>query len=221
MTNENQKKRVACFVDGFNLYHAIDELRDSKNRPLNYLKWINIRNLATRLIPSSTEEITEVFYFSARATWLPDAVARHDLYLAALESVGVTLCLGNFKRKTRSCKNCGAKWDAHEEKESDVNLALFLLNESWKNNFDKAIIMTADTDLVPVIKMVRSQFPEKIIVSAIPEKRFGNALDLRNNCHISQRIKLHHLESSLLPERLTSTSGDEILRPQKYLPPVK
>lgn len=220
MTEEKKKLRVACFVDGFNLYHAIDELRDSRNKPMNYLKWVNLWALAEKLIRPTHEEVVAVSYFSARATWLPDSVARHDLYLAALQTAGVNLCMGNFKKKKRSCKNCGAKWDGHEEKESDVSLALALLNESWLDSFDKAIVMTADTDIVPVIKMVKSQFPGKTIVSAIPERRFGNALELRQNCDSAQRIKQQHIETSLFPERIQLDGGGEIVRPGKYAPPM-
>ncbi|MEQ6289635.1 NYN domain-containing protein [Vogesella sp. GCM10023246] len=220
MTEEKKKSRVACFVDGFNLYHAIDELRDARNKPLNHLKWVNLWALTERLIQQSNEEVVAVYYFSARATWLPDSVARHDLYLQALGSVGVNLCMGNFKKKKRSCKNCGATWDGHEEKESDVSLALALLNESWKDSFDKAIVMTADTDIVPVIKMVKSQFPGKTIVSAIPERRFGNALELRQNCDSAQRIKQQHIETSLFPEKISIGGGTEVVRPVKYAPPV-
>jgi hypothetical protein len=56
--------RVACYVDGFNLYHAIHEL----NKP--HLKWLDIRALAASLCREG-ETLTKVAYFSAYPTWLP------------------------------------------------------------------------------------------------------------------------------------------------------
>lgn len=221
MPNENPRLRVACFVDGFNLYHAIDELRDNRDRPLNFLKWVNLRSLAEKLIVPSKEVITDVYYFSAIADWLPEASARHGVYLKALESVNVHLRLGNFKRKHRKCKNCGDTWIGHEEKESDVNLALQMLNEAWIGSFDKAIVMTADTDIVPAIKMIRERFPEKNIVSAIPEKRFGNALELQQACTSAQRIKQQQIETSLFPASIQLADGTMLSRPPKYTPPMR
>ncbi|MCP1290895.1 NYN domain-containing protein [Chromobacterium sp. S0633] len=220
MTDIVPKKRVACFIDGFNLYHAVDELTDRRTRKrMNHLKWLDLKRLAGCFIQPSIEEVTAVYYYSALATWLPDAQSRHEVYLKALESTGVTIRLGKFKKKDRRCNSCGVTWVGHEEKESDVNLALELLNESWRDSFDKAIIMTADTDLVPVIKMVRAQFAHKEIVAAIPEGRYGNALDLRHNSSLSQRIKQHHIEACLFGASFTAVDGSVHPRPHKYHPP--
>jgi hypothetical protein len=40
----NNKKKIAVYVDGFNLYHGIKNL----NKP--YLKWLNLRSLAEKFI---------------------------------------------------------------------------------------------------------------------------------------------------------------------------
>lgn len=41
-----QAKRVAFYVDGYNLYHSINNI--VKNNPgLNYLKWLDLRKLFT------------------------------------------------------------------------------------------------------------------------------------------------------------------------------
>ena len=135
-----QSTRVAMFVDGFNLYHAIDDL-NKKSIHKHHLKWLDLHKLAHAFIKSSTEQVVGVHYFSAYATWLPEAYARHKAYVSALEAVSVKVKLGQFKQKDRSCKKCGASWKGHEEKESDVNFAVELLNRAWKNEFDRAIIV--------------------------------------------------------------------------------
>ena len=50
--------RIIAYVDGFNLYHAIDNL----NRPA--LKWLDLNALITSLARAG-ETVTEVNYFSA------------------------------------------------------------------------------------------------------------------------------------------------------------
>lgn len=54
-----EPRRVACFIDGFNLYHAIADLRQS------YLKWIDLWALASRVVKPQSEALVAVYYFSA------------------------------------------------------------------------------------------------------------------------------------------------------------
>ena len=212
-------QRVACFIDGFNLYHAIDELNQFNRGNSHHLKWLDLKKMATALIRPSKEEISAVYYFSAYAFWLPDKEARHREYVAALQASGVTVKLGEFKNNYRSCKRCSSKWTEHEEKQTDVNLALELLNRAWLKEFDKAIVITADTDIVPVLEMIKRDHSSLELVAAIPQGRYGNAIALRNACHSSVRIKETHLSSSLLPEFVYHEGQLVATRPPRYEPP--
>jgi hypothetical protein len=91
--------RAALYVDGFNLYHAIDDLNDDR------LKWLSLHDLGQTIIRRKTETLGAILYFSAYAHFRsardPSVVARHRRYVAALESTGVEVLLGNFKRKER------------------------------------------------------------------------------------------------------------------------
>ena len=51
-------KRSAFYIDGLNLYHAIDNL----NQP--HLKWLCLTTLADTIIPSRDEDVTKINYFS-------------------------------------------------------------------------------------------------------------------------------------------------------------
>ena len=108
--------RIISYIDGFNLYHAIDNLK----RPA--LKWLDLWSL-TNSLARSGETVSEVNYFSAYATWRPDAYKRHIEYVKALEHAGVKCIMGHFKSKNRTCLSCGATWTQHEEKETDVHIA--------------------------------------------------------------------------------------------------
>lgn len=115
-----QRKRVISFIDGFNLYHALDNLE----RP--ELKWLNLMTLCQMFLKSYSEELVGVFYFSAYADHMPEpAQKRQKSYVRALELKGVKTILGHFKKKNRRCPDCHHRWIGHEEKETDVNIALF------------------------------------------------------------------------------------------------
>jgi len=115
--------RVCFYIDGFNLYHKIAELPD-KSAPDKSLRWLNLYALAEKLRFRPDEQIEKVYYFSAYADWLPASKQRHKAYVRALEYSGVEVILGKFKLKAPRCNKCHKIYQTHEEKESDVNLAL-------------------------------------------------------------------------------------------------
>ena len=77
-SNSQQKVRISAFIDGFNLYHAIDDL------DRNELKWLNLRTLLEEFIDKKTQVLGDVYYFSAYADWHPDKRRRHMAYVRAL-----------------------------------------------------------------------------------------------------------------------------------------
>jgi hypothetical protein len=117
------KIRVACYVDGFNIYHAIDDMSRAQRGALNHLKWLDLRSLMERFSDPNVHDIGEINYFSAYMKWRADREARHKEYVKALVSRGVKPIMGRFKEKDAYCKNCKSVYKAREEKESDVNIA--------------------------------------------------------------------------------------------------
>ncbi len=61
--------RVISFIDGFNLYHAISSL----HRP--ELKWVDVRTLSKAFLRPVSENLLNVFYFSAYADHVATSVA--------------------------------------------------------------------------------------------------------------------------------------------------
>jgi hypothetical protein len=110
---------------------------------------------------------------------------------------------------------------AHEEKESDVNLAIHLLHEAYCNSYDVALLLTADSDLAPAVRLVCSTFPEKRIRILAPPNR-PHSKELVASAGGPKRcskIKRVHLERALLPETLRDVGGKILARrPSKYAP---
>lgn len=166
--------RVIIYIDGFNLFHAIDEIGDPD------IKWINLYDLSSQIIrPQFGEELVSVKYFTAYATWKQQAYRRHERYVKSLEDTGVTTILGKFKRKNVRCKaSCGQIFSTHEEKETDVNIGIHLVADAICDRFDRAIIISADTDMAPAIAFARREAPNKKIDAVAPPRRKGRARDL-------------------------------------------
>ncbi len=198
--------RVNVYIDGFNLYHAIDDLNDET------LKWLDVWKLSEAVLKTG-QVLHEVKYFSAYATWRPDSYKRHRDYVAAIESTGVTTIMGRFKEKKLKCKaTCGEVYTTHEEKETDVNIGAHLIADALQNKFDTALIISADTDLAAVILLAKSLVgTNKHVCAVAPTGRFARSRELK---HIFEITK-GKLRASLLPPSIQTPQG-LITIPAKY-----
>ena len=105
---------------------------------------------------------------------------------------------GKFKTRSRNCPLCSREYTTHEEKLTDVNLAITLFENALKNTFDKAVIISADSDLIPPIRAIKNLFPEKYVAVLPPYN--NSALDLINNAHKKYKMKAKTLLDSQLPD---------------------
>lgn len=201
---------VCVYIDGFNLYHALLRFKDPK------VEWLDLRALANRLIQPKTEGIRSIYYFSAYAHWLPASMSRHQEYVKALEATGVIPVLGHFKNKDRKCHACDAEWVAHEEKETDVSIGITMLNDAYKGRYEKAYLVTRDSDLVPAVKMIRAEFSSKGIVAVAPPL-MGHSNDLLAVCNAKKKISPDQIWSCLFPKIVNRKDGSlAATRPSKY-----
>lgn len=206
--------RTCVFVDGFNLYHAISDLGR------NHLKWLNLRQLSREFAPSPVHEVGRVLYFSAYAKWLPAAYSRHQEYVRALEAMEVEPLLSRFKRKDRGCRSCGNRWKSHEEKETDVSIGVNLLDAAYQDEFDQAFLVSADSDLVRAVQLVRKRFPRKTIRILTPPGRQSSRELIDASGQRSATIRVLHLERCLLPQQVRDKNGTVVAkRPPEYDPP--
>jgi uncharacterized LabA/DUF88 family protein len=204
--------RVSFFIDGFNVYHSLNDPRNS-NRTPKYRKylWLDYSKFLARHI-GKQDKIADIFYFSAYAHFRSQrSVRTHQLLVSAWESTGVTAVLGNFKQKHRFCINCKTYSLVHEEKETDVNIAIYLINEAYKDTFDTAMLVTNDTDLVPAIKMLKKIRPKKKIGVLFPLGR--SSAELKQACDFAKYTKKRHLSQSQFPDPITLPSGYKFSKP--------
>lgn len=89
-----------------------------------------------------------------------------------------------------------------EEKGSDVNLAVEMLNDAWAGACDCAVIVSNDTDLAHAIALVRAR---GIVVGVITSKDRPSP-KLRNAATFYRRIRPQHLRAAQLPRRIPGTA---------------
>ena len=201
--NPSEKRRLSFFIDGFNVYHSL-----KKEYP-QYL-WLDYHKLA-ELFMSKRDVIKEVIYFTALAKWKPAAERRHRTYIRALESRDVEVVYGRFKISTEFCKICRKEYDGHREKQTDVNIVVNLFCRAYEDTFDRAILVTADSDLVPAVREVKKTFPGKEFYLMAPLNR--RCYELENIVDHVMYIKHKHLKQAQFPNPLHLQDGTKLHRP--------
>lgn len=202
------KDRVIFFIDGFNLYHAINF-----NQNFHKYKWLNLSKLASLYI-TKRENIESVYYFTALATWSQSKVKKHKTFIRALELNNINIIYGEFKRRDKFCNLCKRTYQTFEEKQTDVNIAIQLFKLSIEDKYDKAIIISGDSDLIPSISAVRNTFPHKKIGVVIPIGRRAEAL--KQTCDFHMKMKEKHLKSSLFEKEISLGNNKKLICPPEW-----
>jgi len=202
-------RRAGVYVDGFNFYHAVDDI----GQP--HLKWMCYRCLARQILRKG-DEIELIKFFTAYPGWKPDSHARHTAFCKALEAADIEVILGQFKALKMSCRTCRSAWLRHEEKESDVNIALHLLEDVLLKRIDVAYVITTDSDIAPAVKMAVKHGCEVITVNG-PNRRHSKEI-LAACGGLKATINAKMIQSALFPDVVQGSYGP-IGRPSEYDPP--
>ena len=209
----NVKPRTIVYVDGFNFYYGA--VRGTR------YKWLDMEKCFLKSRPG--DDIQRIWYFTA----LVDGAkgSRQLAYLRALETKPlVQVILGKFKLKQVKCGVIGCTFpgsrifDMPEEKRTDVNIALKLLDDTHHNRADQFIIVSGDSDLVPALEMVKAQWPAKRLVVYVPSRHpiRGAAVELRNAADKHKTFPQALLKVCQFPAELGDGRGNVIRKPSEW-----
>lgn len=201
------------YIDGFNFYYSA-----VKGTPL---RWLDFQSLFSRVFPKN--QVDCIKYFTAEVQALPGDPGqplRQQVYWRALRTLpNFEIHLGHFRtRKTRakvvSPPPCTIEVFKTEEKGSDVNLAAHLLLDGFRGNYDCAIVVSGDSDLVTPIRMVRDELRKPVGVLN-PQRLSGpNAKPERKSAGLNHAASFYkkglrwgQLEKSQFPESIRDPNG--------------
>lgn len=204
-------QRVIAYIDGFNLYYG---LRESK---WQRYYWLDMHKLASISIDSD-HSLEKVKYFTSRVSSTPndpDKNKRQNTYLEALETLpNFQIFYGHYLTNTITCRNCKSQWFRPEEKMTDVNIATEMIVDSFLDNFDEALLISADSDLIAPIAAIKKIFPYKKILIAFPPKR--HSTNLANLAHVKYYITRSNLSVSQFPDPVLKANGFALIRPETW-----
>jgi uncharacterized LabA/DUF88 family protein len=205
---------TVIYVDGFNLYYGA--VKGTAN------KWLDISRLCQLLLPKN--QIVQIKYFTALVTARPgdpDQANRQQIYLRALRTIpNLEIIYGHFLEHTIRMPLAhpmpgGARSVEvikTEEKGSDVNIAAHLVNDGYKRQYQVAVIISNDSDLVEPIKIVRRELQLPVgVLNPIPAHP---SHELQRYATFVKPIRKGVLSASQFPPRLSDAAGEF------YKPPV-
>ena len=170
------------------------------------------KEIASLLRPN--QRLTAVHYFTALVRG--PSQQRQSLYLQALEAhCDLTLVhVGRFLAKRVDCRNCGHSHVSYEEKESDVSLAVKMVEDAALDAFDQAMIVSGDSDMTPAIRSVRRIAPAKRLIAVFPPRR--SSVTLRQGVDATIQIFDKVPERYALPETVEALDGTKLRRPAHW-----
>lgn len=197
---------MAVFIDGFNVYHGL------RDKDFRRFYWLDFRALAETFVRPG-QQLVAVTYFTARVNKPADSKKRQSTYLDALTAHGgLEIVEGKYKHRQVQCKSCGTKWDRPNEKMTDVNIALRLASGALRDEYDTALLVCADADLIPAVQLARSAGKRVLVVS--PRGRTSD--DLTNEADAHLHISTTVLGRCQLPNVVTTASGIALARPSTW-----
>lgn len=214
-----QRKRTIVYVDGFNLYFGV-----FKTAPYDRFKWLNMDVYFRRLLPQ--HDILAIKYFSALVAHDPPACSRQQTYWDALRTLQLThIIAGKYKKKTLRCKKAACshpgsrRFKTTEEKRTDVNIALEMLDDAYRGAAEQLVLVSGDSDLAPAVEKVKTLFPHIRVVVYVPaaaDPARGKAQELRAYADRARNFNERLVFRSQLPRRIVRSDGTVIDRPATW-----
>ena len=201
-------KRIVFYIDGFNFYYGLKSRSWKKYYWLDFVKFFN-------QFVRDTDELVNVLYFTA----IPKEQGKKDrqdlLFSANKLNPKFKIIFGKYLQKRRIIN--GQVCLTFEEKQTDVNIAVYMVRNVLYKNCDVSVLVSADSDLLPVLDLIREIDPLHKINVFFPPLR--HSVDLET--HADYSIKLiryeHRLKKSILPDEITLPNGYIIKRPSNWI----
>jgi uncharacterized LabA/DUF88 family protein len=202
------------YIDAFNLYYGA-----LKGKPY---KWLDLAKLCELLLPKNN--IQKIKYFTALVGSRPDRTGSDMRQLAYLRALGTVPNLAIIKGHYLSHPARMPTYASYqralqkkgkiefvqvlktEEKGSDVNLASHLLHDGCRKEYEVAVVISNDSDLLEPIRIVKEEL--KIPVGVINPGQIHPSQVLLKMASFFKTIRGGVLAASQFPPVMRDSNGE-------------
>lgn len=229
-------KKVNVYIDWFNVYHVLkNNIRHWVPPWETHMKWSNLKSLAESYL-TDEEELWKVYFFTADS-WIKKTRAKGTIYQKALNNTGAIVIKWKYNKITKTFMNKmqvilfllwievdedkkekylpqKLVYKTYEEKRTDVNIAVKIVEDAFLGEYDRAIIMSWDSDIVPAIETVKRNFPDKIFSTLW---LVGTKWQLiKSRCDTHDVVWYKKWKSHLFPNTITTANWVELEIPDEW-----
>lgn len=197
------QNRLTVYIDGFNLYYGA-----LKGRGPGF-RWLDLSLLFSTMFPG---DLISVKYFTAAVTGKrdPNKPLHQSMYWRALNTkTNISIIEGNFLDKhvrLQVTAEVSVNGIVPEEKGTDVNLAVHLVNDAHNNLFDSAVIVSNDSDLSEALRIVKEERNKGIIlVNPTPRPHTKRLSDYASTKRV---LREGIIKTSQFPDSITDAVGN-------------
>jgi len=212
--------RVTVYVDGFNFYYSLKRMIEADPNWKKKFYWIDFVKFFDHFI-GDNQTLQKVVYFTTPPINHQKSIKQGILLRAnrLMNGSRFEVILGKFYEKTLICPVCNSSYTVPEEKRTDVNISVQMLRDCALNKVDTLFLVSADSDIVPPLKLIKKDHPDKIVNVIFPPKSFSHDLNniAKNNKGKVILLKYHKpkFQSSIMPDTIT-IYGKSITIPQEW-----
>ena len=212
--------RTIVYVDGFNLYSGACRAPGRK--------WLDLGALCERLLPN--DEIVEIAYCTAnlrKDPRHPGLQDRQRLYHRALQTRHLEIYDGRFwsKQVTGTVvdpmpgERLRRTIATFEEKGTDVNIASLMVKDGYEGRYERAALISNDSDLKMPVEIVRTRVNLSVVVINPVLRQRGRRRNkalspdpLPPNASFIQ-LRAKQIEESQFPAQIRSQQGALLTKP--------
>ena len=213
------KKRVIFYIDGFNFYYG---LKRSKKANDQWAKcyWLDMVKLCESFL-GENQELVKVIYFTA-SPLNPEKNSRQSAFLNAnklLNGDRFEIVRGKYLEKHIRCPYCKGDISRPEEKKTDVNISIRMIEDCLSNTTDTVALVSADSDLVPPLELIQKLYPNISIKVYFPPSNYSNDLKDNRIHHRSRPVEmkknLPRFLKAVMPNQV-NCNGKQYTIPEKW-----
>ena len=196
--------KVTFYIDGFNFYYGLSTSK--KQDPMwQRFYWIDVVKFCRSFL-SKEQSLEKVIYFTA-SPLDPKKSSRQSSFLNANKHLNkdvFEVVRGKYIEKPIICPNCNSSFLRPEEKKTDVNISVRMMEDCINNKTDTLILVSADSDLIPPLESIKRTFPEKTLKVYFPPSRYSR--DIKDFLYLQKKKpilldkNIKRFEDAIMPE---------------------